>query len=207
MRGDYASACAQKRPGRFFRPAGLPGADLSGAAMPGYRQRGAAAIEFALVITLFLVILFGVISYGSLFWVQQRLSQAAGEGARVALVLAQDEWPYADEHGQALAPAYMHEVKASVARAADGWVLESNQLSLVRAGTPQCPGGSADCLIVSVSYASSEWPLIGLLGTLSGVFGGQDGCGAQNASVDAQAGQCWIPDTLHASATVRLRRG
>ncbi|CAM3714118.1 TadE-like protein [Kerstersia gyiorum] len=168
------------------------------------RQHGVAAIEFALVITVFLVILFAVISYGSLFWVQQRLSQAAGEGARAALELALEQWPYADESAGALAPRYVNDVQTVVTRAAHGWTLASNQLSLARAGSPQCPGAGADCLIVSVSYASKDWPLIGLLSSLAGVFGGQQGCG--DAGTASQTTSCWIPQTLHASATVRLRR-
>lgn len=168
------------------------------------RQRGVAAIEFALVITLFLVILFAVISYGSMFWVQQRLSQAAGEGARVAIELAQEEWPYTDEHGAALASSYVADVKAAVFKSIQGWSLQSNEVTLAHAGSTGCPGAAADCLTVSLTYASREWPLIGLLESLSGVFGGQDDC--QAASSGQAAGNCWIPETLRASATVRLRR-
>lgn len=48
-------------------------------------QRGLAALEFSLVCVLFLVVLFGIVSYGGLFVAQQALSRAAEEGARVAL--------------------------------------------------------------------------------------------------------------------------
>lgn len=48
-------------------------------------QRGVAALEFALVCTLFLLLFFGIASYGALMVVQQSLSLAAQEGARAML--------------------------------------------------------------------------------------------------------------------------
>ncbi|GAA4695496.1 TadE family protein [Nocardioides nanhaiensis] len=47
-------------------------------------ERGAAAVEFALVAPLLLVIVFAIISYGVMFSFRQGLSQAAAEGARAA---------------------------------------------------------------------------------------------------------------------------
>ena len=49
-------------------------------------ERGAAAVEFALVVPLLLLILFGIISYGYLLSFRQALSQGAAEGARAAAV-------------------------------------------------------------------------------------------------------------------------
>ncbi|CAN5653365.1 pilus assembly protein [soil metagenome] len=49
-------------------------------------DRGAAAVEFALVVPLLLVLLFGIISYGVMLSFRQSLSQAATEGARAAAV-------------------------------------------------------------------------------------------------------------------------
>jgi len=48
-------------------------------------QRGAAAIEFALVSGVFFVMLYFIVSYGAVFIVQQSLSRAAAEGARTLL--------------------------------------------------------------------------------------------------------------------------
>src|SRR3546814_17070462 len=53
-------------------------------------QRGVAAIEFALTVVLLLVIVFGIVSYGAMFWAQQKLSHLAGEGAGYALVLSME---------------------------------------------------------------------------------------------------------------------
>jgi Flp pilus assembly protein TadG len=49
-------------------------------------QEGAAAVEFALVAPLLLVLVFGVISYGYMLSFRQALSQGAAEGARAAAV-------------------------------------------------------------------------------------------------------------------------
>jgi Flp pilus assembly protein TadG len=49
-------------------------------------ERGAAAVEFALVVPFLLLILFGIISYGFMLSFRQSVSQAAAEGARAAAV-------------------------------------------------------------------------------------------------------------------------
>lgn len=49
-------------------------------------DKGAAAVEFALVAPLLLLLLFGIISYGYMLSFRQAISQAAAEGARAAAV-------------------------------------------------------------------------------------------------------------------------
>lgn len=49
------------------------------------RQRGATAIEFAILFPMFFLILYGIITYGMIFAAQQSLTLAATEGARAAL--------------------------------------------------------------------------------------------------------------------------
>jgi Flp pilus assembly protein TadG len=49
-------------------------------------DRGAAAVEFALVVPLLLVLVFGIVSFGFMLSFRQALSQAASEGARAAAV-------------------------------------------------------------------------------------------------------------------------
>ncbi|GAA4410482.1 hypothetical protein GCM10011450_19450 [Advenella faeciporci] len=48
-------------------------------------QQGVAAIEFALTISVLLVICFAIVSYGMLMWTQQKVSHIAGDSARVGL--------------------------------------------------------------------------------------------------------------------------
>jgi Flp pilus assembly protein TadG len=49
-------------------------------------RRGAAAVEFALVLPLLLALLFGIIEFGMVFKDQLAILQAAREGSRVAAV-------------------------------------------------------------------------------------------------------------------------
>lgn len=49
-------------------------------------ERGAAAVEFALILPLLMVLVFGIINYGDMLSVRQSVSQAASEGARAAAV-------------------------------------------------------------------------------------------------------------------------
>jgi Flp pilus assembly protein TadG len=50
------------------------------------RRRGTAAVEFALVAPLFVLLVFGMIEYGRMVMVQQLLVNAAREGARVGVL-------------------------------------------------------------------------------------------------------------------------
>lgn len=54
------------------------------------REDGAAAVEFALVVGLLAILVFGVLEYGLAFWQVQNLRAAAREGARVAAVRGDD---------------------------------------------------------------------------------------------------------------------
>lgn len=51
-----------------------------------HRDRGAAAVEFAIVAPLLLVILLGLVDFGRLFFVQVSLAGASREGARAVSV-------------------------------------------------------------------------------------------------------------------------
>ena len=53
------------------------------------RERGATAVEFALMLPMFFLILYAIITYGMIFAAQQNLTLAATEGARAALTYRQ----------------------------------------------------------------------------------------------------------------------
>ncbi|WP_370248745.1 TadE/TadG family type IV pilus assembly protein [Nocardioides sp.] len=53
-------------------------------------DRGAAALEFALIAPILLLLVFGIISFGFMLSFRQNLSQAAAEGARAAAVQLSD---------------------------------------------------------------------------------------------------------------------
>lgn len=73
--------------------------------MGGYRrtERGAAAVEFAFIAPILLLLLFGIIGYGYMLSFRQAMSQAASEGARAAAVAPAglpDTAPSADDSVQ-----------------------------------------------------------------------------------------------------------
>jgi Flp pilus assembly protein TadG len=53
-------------------------------------EEGAAAVEFALIVGLLAILIFGLLEYGLAFWQVQNLRAAAREGARVAAVGGDD---------------------------------------------------------------------------------------------------------------------
>jgi Flp pilus assembly protein TadG len=53
-------------------------------------ERGAALIEFAIVATVFLTVLFGILEFGRLFWTHNALRDAARRGVRYATVRKND---------------------------------------------------------------------------------------------------------------------
>jgi Flp pilus assembly protein TadG len=50
------------------------------------QENGAAAVEFAIVVSLLVMLVFGVLEFGVSFWQVQNLRAATREGARVAAV-------------------------------------------------------------------------------------------------------------------------
>lgn len=51
----------------------------------GRKQRGATAVEFALVFPMFFIVLYSIVAYSLIFVAQQNLTLASEEGARAAL--------------------------------------------------------------------------------------------------------------------------
>jgi Flp pilus assembly protein TadG len=54
------------------------------------KQRGAALFEFAIVATVFLTMLFGVVEFGRFFWTHNALRDAARRGVRYATIRKND---------------------------------------------------------------------------------------------------------------------
>jgi Flp pilus assembly protein TadG len=50
------------------------------------KRRGAAAVEFAVVAPVFIMLIFGMVEFGRMVMVQQVLTNAAREGARLAVL-------------------------------------------------------------------------------------------------------------------------
>lgn len=109
------------------------------------RDRGAAAVEFALVAPLLLLLVFGIAEFGRAYHVQTTLSGAAREGVRVMAL----------KNDAAAARATTRDSAATV-------VLRDDQIAV----TPTtCPTGSTGATAtVTVTYP---------MDLLSGLFGAQ----------------------------------
>ena len=104
-------------------------------------ERGAAAVEFALVAPLLFLLLLGIISYGYMFSFRQGLSQAAAEGARAAAV--------------APASADRQDIAESAIEDALGQQCGSTYLVCSISTPATC---SADCLEVTLTYRYGDDP-------------------------------------------------
>ena len=59
------------------------------------KQKGAQAIEFALILPFFILILFAVLDFGILVYNKAIITNASREGARRGVVLSASTWPIA----------------------------------------------------------------------------------------------------------------
>ncbi len=113
-------------------------------------DRGAAAVEFALLLPLLLLIIFGVIDFGRALNAQITLTQAAREGARL------------DALGQPNSAVVTRTINA-----ATGLNLTSANVSETLVCVPNA-GPTADAQ-VDVSY---QFSFITPVGAIAGLFGG-----------------------------------
>jgi len=154
-------------------------------------QSGIAALEFSLVCVLFLVILFGIVSYGGMFVAQQALSRGAEEGARAALqssLVSPNRIPSQAEACGAVANSVEWLTRH---RAALG---QGPVLCELRPPQACTYAANLQCASVVVTYSDYyKYPLmpeiLPLGRWLEALFGG---------------GSAWLPEHLSAVATVQL---
>ena len=114
-------------------------------------QDGVAAVEFAIVAMVFLVILFGILTYGFIFGLDQSMNHAAEEGARSAISTTSDAAAITKAHDTALARL--------------GWlgtrIQSSDIVATVVTGTPDCDSNvSIKCIKVTITYPWSTRAII-----------------------------------------------
>ncbi|MGN6681446.1 MAG: TadE/TadG family type IV pilus assembly protein [Streptosporangiaceae bacterium] len=115
------------------------------------RDRGAAAIEFALLFPLLMLIVFGIIDFGRALNAQITLTQAAREGARL------------DALGEP-------NVQSQTQAAATG-------LSPVTVQVTACPPGAAPTANAEVDV-SYQFNFVTPIGAIAGLLGGSGGLGS-----------------------------
>jgi Flp pilus assembly protein TadG len=121
-------------------------------------DRGAAAVEFALIMPILLLLVFGIISYGYMLSFRQAISQAAAEGARAAAVAQRD----ADQVPDAVAA--MNEALDSYGVTCDDGTLnrDGGAVGTCAVAVATCAGeaASVQCVTVTIDYAYDDNPLL-----------------------------------------------
>lgn len=123
------------------------------------RQRGVAAIEFAIVFLLFFILVWGILTYGFVFAAQQTLTLAAENGARAALHYQAGAQDVATSTALRTAAAQQATAKSLE------WLQKFNPLYYPQ-GAVTVQGGSCaydaalTCFTVSVTYPYAQHPLI-----------------------------------------------
>jgi len=109
-------------------------------------ESGAALVEFALVVGLFVFILYGLISFGMMLALKQGITNAASEGARSAVGLT--------------GVAATNKAKATVADRLS-WLGPNYSAGDVTVAAPApCVGGSGTCITVKISYPWEARPIV-----------------------------------------------
>jgi Flp pilus assembly protein TadG len=114
-------------------------------------QRGASAVEFALVFPLFFVILYGLVTYSLILVAQQNLTAAASEGARAAL-----NWQANSSMQDAIA-------KRSNAACSAAQLVIQPLVSAMQCATTtsSCgPSGAMECISVQLTYNYQSNPIV-----------------------------------------------
>jgi len=122
---------------------------------PTAQQRGAAAVEFALVLPVFLLLFFGLVFFGVTFTLQHNLTHAAQIGARAGLIADPETLSTEDYE------AKMFELARNAAKEVLDWMPEGS----IEITPARKTADGADWLEVTVKL--SKHPLSGLAGFLS----------------------------------------
>lgn len=119
------------------------------------RERGAAAVEFALVVPLLLVLVFGIINYGMMLSFRQAVSQSAAEGARAAAVTPAGGDPTVNAQ-KAVSSALGHDLTCAGGNLARAGVTGPVGTCAIGASAP-CPNNPAvKCVQVTVTVFYKE---------------------------------------------------
>jgi Flp pilus assembly protein TadG len=156
----------------------------------GERDAGAVVLEFAIIFTLFMAVLWGIIGYGVIFAVQQNLTHAASEGARATLGMELDAAEDAgdDTDGDGLSDV---DETAIQNRAIDvvedsqlNWHTDIRTFSVVGAEVGLCSyDNSLACLTVTILYPWTTEPIVPVLMDVA------------------------VPEELRAESTIQLTQG
>lgn len=159
-------------------------------------QSGAAAVEFAMAFPVVFLMLYGLITFGAVFYTQLAVTRAVADGARavpqlVTLSAAERENGVKDQIIESLANSPVAPPTSNATLALRRAWLQAHVRSRIAVQSAACTGGSGgSCTVITLSfpYGSGDGtrllPAIGIPG-----IGGTES---------------WMPDALTSAATVRL---
>jgi Flp pilus assembly protein TadG len=117
------------------------------------REDGVAAVEFAIVAMVFLLFLYGIITYGFIFGLDQSMNHAAEEGARAAISKTTE------------ADAITHAEATALDRLS--WLGSRIQASDIDATVADCAlDAGVRCITVTITYPWETRPIVPRLATL-----------------------------------------
>lgn len=127
-------------------------------------ERGAEMVEFAFVVVLLIMLLYGIVSYGLILSAQSTVTQAAEDGARAGIVATTNAVAAAETQAggdvtwMGKGACYEPDVPAGVSTAAIS----------CQAWTENCPSNvNNQCLKVTVQYNYASDPLFPIMPGLS----------------------------------------
>lgn len=126
-------------------------------------ERGAAIVEFALLIPIILLFLFGIITFGLILSFKQGITQAAAEGARAAAVVAYTQAKTAAVDATRSGVSGFGKTCNQDALTCDVQIVKCADTTQVVAA----PTGFGECVRVEVSYDYKAKPLIAPLPFIS----------------------------------------
>jgi Flp pilus assembly protein TadG len=129
------------------------------------REDGAAAVEFALIVGLLAILVFGLLEYGLAFWQVQNLRAAAREGARVAAV-GGDDADVRTAMEESSVGAFSGSSTFTRNRTCDQTEATQGQPVTITINNASLPGSVQEAFSVNIPFI----PAITLNPTLSGTF-------------------------------------
>lgn len=128
-------------------------------------ERGVAALEFAIVSLLLMMLIYGIITFGFVFALNHNIAHAAGEGARAAILKSNTTATTAQIETFAEDTA---RDRLSFQAARDNAVID--------ASVAACSNDPAvDCITVTVDYDYATFPLVPPLFGVAGVVSDLNG--------------------------------
>jgi hypothetical protein len=117
-------------------------------------ENGVEMLEFALVIPIFVFVLYGLIAFGIMLSAKQTITHAVSEGARAAVGAV-------PTGAQTLKDAQEQAAKDRVQKAVQGSLGGHYDPSMTTATVANCPPPSlAQCITVKLTYPYSDKPLV-----------------------------------------------